>query len=137
MPALLTRASIDPNLLLATPAIFAAVAGSAMFPSTKASRSDASNARGLVIVSRIGDHVVTTLQECVHDARSDASRAGGHDRSLHRFAHRAATICKHRAAPRALGGASHRTLTRSGQRHRSRELIIARRAYRPRSERPR
>jgi hypothetical protein len=47
--ALLTSASIDPNLLLAAPAIFSAVAASAMLPSIKASLSDASNARDLVM----------------------------------------------------------------------------------------
>ena len=49
MPALLTSASIDPNLLLATSAIFAAVAASAMLPSTNASLSEASNALDLVM----------------------------------------------------------------------------------------
>jgi hypothetical protein len=35
IPALLTIASIDLNLVMATSAIFVTVAGSAMFPSTK------------------------------------------------------------------------------------------------------
>jgi len=45
---LFTSASIDPNRLLATSAIFAAVAGSAMLPSTYASLSDGANALDLV-----------------------------------------------------------------------------------------
>ena len=39
MPALLTTPSIDPKLLIAVAAIFAAVEASPMFPSTKASLS--------------------------------------------------------------------------------------------------
>jgi hypothetical protein len=49
MPALLTSASIEPNLLLATSAIFAVVAASAMLPSTNARLSEASNAPDLVM----------------------------------------------------------------------------------------
>jgi hypothetical protein len=44
MPALLTSASIDPNLLWAVSVILVAVAASPMSPSTSASLSEASNA---------------------------------------------------------------------------------------------
>jgi hypothetical protein len=42
IPALLTKASIDPNLFVARSMIVSAVRASAMFPSTKANLSDAS-----------------------------------------------------------------------------------------------
>ena len=44
MPALLTSASIDPNVFMAVAAIFSAVAASAILPSTSARLSDPSNA---------------------------------------------------------------------------------------------
>ena len=49
MPALLTSASIDPKLPVAASAMFAAVAASAILPSTNASLGDASNAPDLVM----------------------------------------------------------------------------------------
>jgi hypothetical protein len=49
MPATLTSASIDPNVLLAASAIFVALSASPIFPSTNASLSDASNAADWVM----------------------------------------------------------------------------------------
>ncbi len=58
MPALFTSASIEPNLLVASSTIFAAVAASAMLPSTNASLSDISNALDLLMFREFA----TTLQ---------------------------------------------------------------------------
>ena len=87
MPALLTSASIDLNLFFATSAIFAAVAASAMLPSTSASLSDSSNSSRLGDVSRIRHHVVTAIQKRLHHACSNSLRAAGHDYCFLRIRH--------------------------------------------------
>ena len=71
MPALLTTPSIEPKLLIAVSAIFAAVEASPMFPSTKASLSRRRKG-GLGEVQRISDDIVTALDERLRDAGADS-----------------------------------------------------------------
>src|SRR5215472_9593203 len=86
MPALLTSTSIDWKRASAVSTIWAAVAGSPMWPSTRATWSEAATSVDWVTFRELA----TTLKpqgKRFHDSRADPLRSSGHDGCLPRAAH--------------------------------------------------
>src|SRR5439155_25858962 len=82
MPALLTSASIDLKRDSAVSTILAAVAGSPMWPSTRATWLEAATSVDWVIFREFGDDVETPFDEPFHDSGADPLRSSGHDGCL-------------------------------------------------------
>src|SRR5438552_7652016 len=77
MPALFTRASIDPNLLIAVSTTLAATALSPILPSTSASSADSVNAPDFVMLRELA--TTTAIEERLHHTRSNALRCTRYD----------------------------------------------------------
>src|SRR5215467_14464067 len=87
MPALLTSTSITLKRDTAVSTILAAVAGSPMSPSTRATWWKVSTSVDWVHLSRTRDNVEPSCDERLHDPRADPLRRSGHDGCLRWVAH--------------------------------------------------
>src|SRR5215831_7425873 len=82
MPALLTSTSIDLKRDRAVSTILAAVAGSPMWPSTRATWLEAATSVDWVTFQGIGNDVEPPFDKPLHDSRADPLRSPSHDGCL-------------------------------------------------------
>src|SRR5260370_4737879 len=87
MPALLTSTSMDLKRDSAVSTILAAVAGSSMWPSTRATWLEAATSVDWVTFRELATTLKTPFDKPFHDSRADPLRGSGHDGCLLWAAH--------------------------------------------------